>query len=146
MKKLVFHISLSVALFCVLTAIFVLRDKREIFAYQVEKSDESSVDIIEGDSYQCIGEPIEILERPETARVGDTVFLTFKGESYTDYDIRVYYPSGRSTGKSFLPRKSDVQGVFGWEISISENTRAGRLRIAVLSEKSYLLTEIEITD
>ncbi len=144
MKRLVFHIALSVALFCVLTVIFVGHSEKDVPVYQVDKFDVSSIGFIEGEGYQCVGAPIGIVEKPEAVRAGDSVFLTFKGESYTEYSIRVYYPSGLSKAEVFSPRKSDGEGVFGWDFSVSENTRAGKLRIAVLSDNSYLLTEIEI--
>ncbi len=145
MKKLVFHIAISVALFCVLTVIFIGYGKEKPPFYQVDKSDGSGITLTEGEDYQCVGAPIEILEKPKNVRAGDTVFLTFKGESYTDYEIRVYYPSGVSTEESLSPRKSDGEGKFGWEFIVSANSVAEKLRIAVLSDNSCLITEIEIT-
>lgn len=143
MKKLIFHIALSVALFCVLTVIFIGYGKEKLPFYQVDKSDGNGITLTEGEDYQCVGVPIEIIEKPKNVRAGDTVFLTFKGESYTDYEIRVYYPSGVSTEEGLTPRKSDADGKFGWEFNVSENSTAKKLKIAVISENSYLITEIE---
>ncbi len=144
MKRIVFHIALSVALFCVLTASFVGRADGGPAVHQVEKNSEDSVGFTDGAGDLCVGAPVEALEKPETVRSGDSVILAFKGESYTDYSIRVYYPSGHSEEKVLSPRKSDGQGRFGWELSVSEYAGIGKLRIAVLSVSSYLLTEIEI--
>ena len=56
----------------------------------------------------------------------------------------MYYPSGLSEAEDFLPVKSDAEGVFGWDFTVSGNTGEGKLRVAVLSDNSYLITEIEI--
>ncbi len=144
MKRLVFHIALSVALFCVLTVIFVRDGEGDSPVYQVNRDEGDGTVLVDGTGYQCIGVPVEITEKPESVRAGDNVFLVFKGESYTEYSIRVYYPSGLSESEVFSTRKSDGEGGFGWDFTVSENTGAGKLRIAVLSDSSYLLTEIEI--
>jgi len=144
MKKLAFHIALCVALFCVLAVIFMLYGKDTLPFYQVEKSSGNSIEITEGADYQCVGIPVGILEKPETVIAGDKIFLSFKGESYTDYSIKVYYPSGLSEAEDFVPVKSDAEGVFGWDFTVSGNTGEGKLRVAVLSDNSYLITEIEI--
>ena len=144
MKRLIFHIVLSVALFSVLTAVsFMLRDRAPL-TNPVNETDGEGVYLSEGEGYKCVGEPIEIVEIPTAVRAGDKVFMRFKGEGYTEYEIRVYYPSGRSESDVFSPRKSDGDGVFGWEFTVPNSVSEGRLRITVLSEDSLFMTEAEI--
>ena len=144
MKRLILHIAISVALFSVTTALFLIGLGDDLARYGVEEAGESETLFTEGDGYSCSGEPVEIVEMPSRVRAGDEVFLRFKGERYTEYDIRVYYPSGRSEASVFSPRKSDGEGIFGWDFTVPHNAREGRLRITVLSEASVLMTEIEI--
>ena len=144
MKRLILHVAISVALFSVATAILLGGIKDTLMHYGVEEAEESETLFTEGDGYSCAGEPIETVEMPSRVRAGDAVYLRFKGERYTVYDIRVYYPSGRSESSVFSPRKSDGEGVFGWEFTVPYSVSEGTLRITVLGESSVLMTEMEI--
>ena len=144
MKRLIIHVFISLSLFLILSLIFTGGGDDSAVIYIVNKADGENISLINGDGYQCVGGPIEIIEMPDNVRAGDEVFLTFKGESYTEYRIKVYYPSGASESKAFSQRKSDGDGSFGWEFTVSRNTGKGKLRLVVYSDKSYLLTEMEI--
>lgn len=145
MKRLIFQIALSVALFCVLSVMFTVSDDVEGDVFDIkEQSGEEITELTQNETYKCVGAPIEITEAPRRVRGGDTLVLTFKGETYTEYSIKLYYPSGLSASDELVSKKSDGKGCFGWEITVSPNVSVGKLRISVLSEKSHLLTDIEI--
>jgi hypothetical protein len=144
MKRLILQLSLTVALFSVLTVLVLTGGGDEPPTFDVGKSDGEDTLLAEGEGYKCVGKHVAIIEKPDTVHASDEVFLRFKGESYTDYQVRVYYPSGLSESEDFSPRKADAFGRFGWDFTVPGNVSAGRLRITVMSEESYLLTDIEI--
>ena len=147
MKKHVFHILISVALFCVLTATVNINRDDGGSAYAVRESPGySGSSITEGDGFKCIGTPITTSDVPETVHPGDELLLDFKGDAYTLYSIRVYYSSGLSESAVLEPKKSDGKGNFGWEFTIPKTVKEGRMRISVLSDKSQLLADIKIVD
>lgn len=145
MKLKIFHIALSVALFCVLTAIFTGEGDGDIKVYPIEAQSEESVTVT-GDGFKCIGAFIEIEEKPKMVRAGDETTLIFKGEPYSEYTVKVYYGSEPSVLSETATVKANGSGRFEYALSVSESARAGKLKITVLGETSHLLTEIEIVD
>lgn len=147
MKKRIFHIAISVTLFCILTVVYILLsgDKETVFSVS-ERTDGSEIMFTKGERFECVGVPLEILMLPEKVKSGDEVSVAFKGESNTEYNIKVYYPSGLSETDVFTARKSDSKGRVGWDFTVAETATAGKLRIVITGEKTHFLTETEITD
>lgn len=143
MKKHIFHISLSVALFCVLTVIFISGGNVGLTPYLVGKvSSESAGMLTEGEDFKCIGTPVNVTEIPESVKAGDELVVKFRGEAYTEYKIKLYFPTESGFTEEEKAVKSDGKGSFEAETHVPENVVAGSVRLSVLSEKSHLLTEL----
>lgn len=147
MKKRIFHIAVSVALFCVLTVgYFALSNGAgKVFGIS-ERAESSETVFTSGENFKCVGEPMEILMLPKEARAGDSVSVAFKGQANTEYDIKVYYQSGLSEDDAFVARKSDGKGRVGWDFTVSQSAKVGRLRIVIVGEDTHFMTEIKIVD
>ena len=145
MKKHIFHIAVSVALFFVLTAMCFINPNNTGEPFTVrERASESGVTLTTGENYTCVGERIEMSKLPKKVRAGDSVSMVFKGESNTEYSINVYYPTGLSSSEEFMPIISDAKGNFGWDFTVVPAAKEGMIRIVITGEKTHFMTKMEI--
>ncbi len=144
-KKTVFHLTVSIVLFCLIIVNFNKREEN-IAVYRV---DEFSVQEVPGDrddGIKCVGKAVEPLNLPERIIAGQTVSLKFKGERYTEYNIKFYYPDSDGNVMSFSPVRSNSDGEFSWNLQVNENVMKGKIRIIVLGNGSFFSAETEIVD
>lgn len=146
MKLKIFHTVLSVALFCVLTVIFTKSGDGSLSAYPIAAEVSDIESTVTGDGFKCIGEPVSAEKIPKRVRAGDETVIAFKGEPYTVYGIKVYYPSEMSLPDASVAVKSNREGIFEYRLKISEEAAVGRLKLTVLGESTYFLAELEIIE
>ncbi len=146
MKLKIFHAVLSVALFCVLTVIFTKSGDGSLNAYPIAAEVSDMESTVTGDGFKCIGDPVSAEKIPKSVRAGDETVIIFKGEPYTVYGIKLYYPSEMSLPDASVTVKSNREGKFEYKLKVSEEATEGRLKITVLGESTYFLTELEIIE
>ncbi len=123
---------------------YILMLPKDNGATELVPSEASEYAYKESNGVETVGEGIEALSVPKSAKRGSNVSAEFKGKAGTEYQIRVYYSSGKSESKSFAPVLSDESGNFSWSWRISSNARAGNVRVIVTGEDCRVSFTMEI--
>ncbi len=95
------------------------------------KNDGGTAVISESDGMETVGDGITPISVPKSAERGRQTAVVFNGTPGEQYQIRVFYASGLSESKSFLPVTADENGDFSWVWKVSANARAGDIRVIV---------------
>jgi hypothetical protein len=66
-----------------------------------------------------------------TVKAGDVATLTIQGEPDTQYEIEVYYSSGRSKAEGLEPKTSDADGKVSWSWKVGTKTAPGTYKIII---------------
>ena len=74
---------------------------------------------------------IIVVNLTSPVKKGENVLLKIRGEPMTDYNITVYYDSGKSTEKGLETKESDSGGKVTWQWKVSENVAPGSHKIVI---------------
>ncbi len=144
MKRRVSEI-LACALFLTMAlSIYIFLLPEGTAALELNPAEDSQYAYSGSGDVETVGEGIEVISVPKSAERGEKISVNFKGAPSTEYQIRVYYSSGLSESKTFLPTVSDEEGGFSWEWKISSNAKAGDIRIIVTGADCRVSFTIEI--
>ena len=139
-------LAVALAVFLLLAGAFILMlEPREEYIYVSEASGYSSLPSETRDGVSYLGTELSVTEYTKTVRRGEKARISVLAQAETDVWISVYYESGKSSSKVFVPKTASPEQHAEWEWTVPSGSTSEKVRVVLRSDNCYATFDIELT-